>query len=170
MKKKNTKKSILKDAGKNSYNTSEFEIKKFGKEIRDHFDVVVEEMKDSIKLVAEGQVMLRGEMNRRFDEVDKRFDEHDKRLDGIDGRLYKHDGMFSEINSKLDTTLEYLIRIDEEITQIKEEIKEIKEKMKYLEENKIGKKDKEYVSLVEKVLNIEKEVKAIKIALKLKTA
>lgn len=141
--KKNTKKSILKDAGKNSYNTSEVMT-------------MLEGMNDSIKLVAEGQVMLRGEMNRRFDEVDKRFDEHDQ--------------MFHEVNSKLDTTLEYLFRIDEEITQIKEEIKEVKERMKYLEENNIGKKDKEYISLVEKVLNIEKEVKTIKIALKLKVA
>ena len=130
---------ILKDAGKNSYNTSEVMT-------------MLESMDDNIKLIAEGQVMLRGEMNKRFDEHDKRFDGVDARLDGIDTKLDKHGGMFSEINSKLETIFECLSGIDDKLENIEKRMRNIEEDIKELKTVTKNKTDLKIVMDFEKRL------------------
>jgi septation ring formation regulator EzrA len=116
---------------------------------KDKVLVVLEKMQDSIGLIAEGQTMFRGEMNRRFDEVDKRFDEHDQRFVEIGQR-------FSGIENNLKIALEYLFKIDEEITQIKSEIKEIKKK-DGIDKNWIASIEKR-IGIIEKQLKIQKQM------------
>jgi len=72
--------------------------------------VLVENLGDEIKLVAEGNLML----GERFDRMEQ-----------------KMDGGFKEIRQEMQggfkSTVEYLLHIDEEITQIKNDLKKLKE-------------------------------------------
>jgi chromosome segregation ATPase len=58
-------------------------IKEYKEETKRHFDVVAEDLKDEIKILAE-QVAANTE---KLEEHDRRFDKIDERFDEIDGTL-----------------------------------------------------------------------------------
>ena len=58
------------------------ELKEEGERTRRYFDVVAERLEGHIRLLAEGQVALR-------ENLDARFGAMDKRLDGLDRRLMR---------------------------------------------------------------------------------
>ena len=65
-------------------------------ETRRHFDVVAEDLKSRIQLVAEGVVLVdeklerfRAEVHERFETVDRRFEAVDRRFEAIDQRFMR---------------------------------------------------------------------------------
>ena len=65
-------------------------------ETRRHFDVVAEDLKSRIQLVAEGVVLVdeklerfRAEVHERFEAVDRRFEAVDRRFEAIDQRFMR---------------------------------------------------------------------------------
>ena len=56
------------------------DVREEGERTRRHFDVVAEQMKQDIALIAEGQKSLATSVNSRFREVDTELTSHDKRL------------------------------------------------------------------------------------------
>ena len=58
---------------------------KTAEEIKRHFDVVAESLKDEIKLVAEGHSIL----DRKMDGLDKKVGGLDKKMDGLDRKVDK---------------------------------------------------------------------------------
>ena len=58
---------------------------KTAEEIKRHFDVVAESLKDEIKLVAEGHSIL----DIKMDGLDKKVYELDIKMDGLDKKVYK---------------------------------------------------------------------------------
>jgi septation ring formation regulator EzrA len=114
---------------------------------KDKVLVVLEKMQEDIRLIAEGQQMLREDVNRRFTEVGKRFDQ-------VDGKFVEIGRRFSGIEDNLKAALEYLFRIDEEIGDIKKELEEKK---------KTEKINKSWTESIEKrIALIEKQLKARK--------
>jgi chaperonin cofactor prefoldin len=65
-------------------------------ETRRHFDVVAEDLKSRIQLVAEGVLLVdeklerfRAEVHERFEAVDRRFEAVDRRFEAIDQRFMR---------------------------------------------------------------------------------
>jgi hypothetical protein len=56
------------------------ELREEGRQTRRHFDVVAERLEGQIRLVAEGQVALREQMDMRFDGVGKELTQLDRRV------------------------------------------------------------------------------------------
>ena len=126
--------------------------------------VLVENMHDEIKLVAEGNLMLGERMERGFADVDKRFDEMERRMDigfekvwdkieSMDAKIESMDAkiasMEKDMQSSFKTVVECLSRIEDEIAEIKIELKRLEEK----------KADKEVLIAFEKRLaRIEREL------------
>lgn len=69
--------------------------------------IVLEEMNDSMKILAEGQIMLSG----RMDNLESRFD-----------------GLESEVRQGFSLIMDFLKRLDEELMGIKKDVEEAKEK------------------------------------------
>ncbi|MFA6376939.1 MAG: hypothetical protein WCX69_06085 [Candidatus Paceibacterota bacterium] len=133
--------------------------------------VLVENMHDEIKLVAEGNLMLGERMERGFADVDKRFDEMERRMDigfekvwdkieSMDAKIESMDAKIESMDAKIasmekdmqssfKTVVECLSRIEDEIAEIKIELKRLEEK----------KADKEVLIAFEKRLaRIEREL------------
>ena len=58
---------------------------KTAEEIKRHFDVVAESLKDEIKLVAEGHSIL----DRKMDGLDRKVEGLDRKVDGLDRKVDK---------------------------------------------------------------------------------
>jgi len=56
------------------------DVREEGERTRRHFDVVAEQMKQDIALIAEGQQALATSVNSRFRDVDEKLESHDRRL------------------------------------------------------------------------------------------
>ncbi len=51
---------------------------------KERFTILLEEMRGHFKLLAEGQLSIRQEMNQRFDQVDERFERLETKVDNIE--------------------------------------------------------------------------------------
>ena len=105
---------------------------------KEHFEVVLEDMNDSIKLIAEGQMAFRQEVNRRFDDVDRR-----------------HVEFRDETRANFKTVFDYLAKMDDELQDIKKTLKQ-------LDETKIDKSN--FAALAERVARLETELEKYKTA------
>jgi len=66
-----------------------------------------EDMRDDIKLIAEGVSGLKEEMNRIFEEVNKRFEQSDANFKAI----FKYQSGFSdEVHGKIKTASPYIFK------------------------------------------------------------
>jgi hypothetical protein len=84
-------------------------------EIRRHFDVVAESLRDDIRLLAEGHGYVIGRLDRvdqRLDGVDQRLNRVDQRLDGVDQRLDRVDQRLGNVDQRLDRVAQGLERIE----------------------------------------------------------
>lgn len=116
--------------------------------------VIMENMNDNIKLLAEGQMAL----NERFDGLENRFDGLESRFDGLEQRF---DKLERETKAGFKMIMDYLKRIDDEIIGIKSE----------LEDTKKNKVNWDVYSLLEKrVEKAEEQIEKVKALLKLKKA
>ncbi|MFA4880682.1 MAG: hypothetical protein WC650_03605 [Candidatus Doudnabacteria bacterium] len=80
--------------------------------------VLLENVNDNIKILAEGQTGL----NQRMDGLDQK-------MDGLGKNLSQRiDGLEQEMRDNFKSILQYLSRIEDEIMGIKEDIRELKEK------------------------------------------
>lgn len=119
--------------------------------------VLVENLGDQIKLVAEDNLMTREIMERGFERVDKRFDSIENRINRLEVRFDNLEAKVGflerDIHSSYKTVIEYLSRIENELAEIKAELKRLEEK----------KADKETLAEFEKrIIKIEREVVACK--------
>jgi len=113
---------------------------------KDYNAVILERMHDDIKVIAEGQIVLREEMNRRFDERKKDFDDFKEETRGNFRVLF-------EFKKETEENFEIVFK---ELSFIEAEIKDIKNSLKILEKNKA---DIEVVKdLIERVEKLEKEL------------
>jgi uncharacterized phage infection (PIP) family protein YhgE len=108
---------------------------------KDHFEVLLENMNDNIKLVAEGQMAFREEVDQRFTDFQKEtrsnfktiFDFRDETrsnfktlFDFRDETRSNFKTLFDfhgEARSNFKTAFDYLSRIDDELQDIKNELK-----------------------------------------------
>jgi len=131
--------------------------------------VLVENLGDQIKLVAEDGLMTREIMERGFERVDKRLDSIENRMDRLEIRFDNLEAKVDNLEAKVDnlearvgflekdtrdshkTVIEYLSRIESELAEIKAELRRLEEK----------KADKELLVTFEKrIVKIEREVAA----------
>ena len=109
--------------------------------------VIMENMNDNIKLLAEGQMAL----NERFDGLENRFDGLENRFDKLE----------RETKAGFSMIMDYLKRIDEEVIGIKSELESTREE----------KVNWDAYSLLEKrVEKAEEQIEKVKALLKLKKA
>jgi chromosome segregation ATPase len=145
-------------------------LKKFKDEICRHFDVVAEDLKDSLKSVAE-QVAANTEKlqehDLRFDKIDEKLQEHDLKFNKIEEKLQEHDLKFNKIDEKLqehdlrfnkiDEKLQghdsRLTKIDETLEVIKLDIEFIKNELK----QKVSRD--EFAALERRVAILEAKIK-----------
>jgi chromosome segregation ATPase len=131
-------------------------LKKFKDEICRHFDVVAEDLKDNIKIIAE-QVAANTEKlqehDLRFDKIDEKLQEHDLRLNKIEEKLQEHDSRFNKIDEKLQGHDSRLTKIDETLEVIKLDIEFIKNELK----QKVSRD--EFAALERRVAILEAKIK-----------
>lgn len=109
-----------------------------------HAIVLLEDMRDDIKLIAEGVSGLREEMNRRFEQVDKKFERIDENFKAV----FEFQSNFS------DEVYERLDQLDSKLAEIKEELKKINK-------NKVD--VKKFNLLEKRVIKLERKLEKYKI-------
>lgn len=98
--------------------SKKIKLKKMDKKTEEIFKastvaVLLENMNDNFKILAEGQMGLERRMNEKFDQIDTRLDRMDTRLDRIDTRFDRVDADFKEVKANQKITLEYLFNAEE---------------------------------------------------------
>jgi len=130
---------------------------------KDHFEALLENMNDNIKLVAEGQVAFRDEINQRLTDFQKEtrdnfktiFDFRDETRDNFKTIFDFRD----ETRDNFKTVFDYLARIDNEL-------QDIKNSLKRLDETKLDKS--EFDDLAKRVARLERELEECKGSLETK--
>lgn len=128
---------------------------------KEHFEVLLENMNDSIKLVAEGQLAFRQEVNQKFNEADQRLaDFRDETqanfkilFDFRDETQSNFKTLFDfrdRTDSNFKTIFDYLSRMDDEL-------QDIKKSLQRLDETKIDKA--KFAALGQRVAQVEQELK-----------
>ncbi len=102
---------------------------------KDYYEVTMEYIKDTVKVVAEGQKTMGEKIDRDFT--------------GLSNNLIEFQ---NETRSNFKTIFDYLSRIDDELKDIKNEMKKIKEELK----NKVD--FVRFEALESRVLKIEEEL------------
>jgi len=96
------------------------DLKKFKDEICRHFDVIAEDLKDNLKIIAEqvgANTEKLQEHDERFNKIEEKLQEHDQRFNKIEKKLQDHDDRFNKIDESLE-----IIKLDIEF--IKNELKQ----------------------------------------------
>jgi chromosome segregation ATPase len=145
-------------------------LKKFKDEICRHFDVVAEDLKDNIKIIAE-QVAANTEKlqehDLRFDKIDEKLQEHDLRLNKIEEKLQEHDSRFNKIEEKLQEHDSRFNKIDEKLqghdsrlTKIDETLEVIKLDIEFIKNELKQKVSRdEFAALERRVAILEAKIK-----------
>ena len=92
-------------------------------EIKRHFGVVVEGLRSDMRVIAEGQDVLReglerldNRMETRFERVETRLDRVDIRLDRVDVRLEHVENGLGSLNRKVEGLTDVVQRVHSELT------------------------------------------------------
>ena len=145
-------------------------LKKFKDEICRHFDVVAEDLKDNIKIIAE-QVAANTEKlqehDLRFDKIDEKLQEHDLRLNKIEEKLQEHDSRFNKIEEKLQEHDSRFNKIEEKLqghdsrlTKIDETLEVIKLDIEFIKNELKQKVSRdEFAALERRVAILEAKIK-----------
>ena len=127
-------------------------IAAFADEIKRHFGVVVENLDDQIKLIAEGHI----DTNRRLDGIDNRLDGIDNRLDGIDNRLDGVDNRLDGIDNRLDIVEEKIDFISEKTVANSQDLEIVKKDLTFVKQDLRHKVSyDEFAALEKRVLALE---------------
>jgi len=121
---------------------------------KEHFEVLLENMNDSIQLIAEGQDMFRQEVKQRFNESGKRFFEFQSETRANFQELFE---FRAETRANFKQVIDCLMNMEDELA-------DIKMKLNKLSEEKMDKK--EFVILESRVLKLERELEQYKTLLK----
>src|SRR6516225_3725475 len=65
------------------------DVREEGERTRRHFDMVADQMRDQIALIAEGHKALESSSNARFNEIKTVLDKHDKRIMKLEAESIK---------------------------------------------------------------------------------
>jgi len=146
------------------------DLKKFKDEICRHFDVIAEDLKNNLKIIAE-QVGANTEKlqehderfnkideklqehDQRFNKIEEKLEEHDERFNKIEGKLQEHDKKFNKIEGKLQDHDDRFNKIDESLEIIKLDIEFIKNELK----QKVSRD--EFAALEKRVARLEAKIK-----------
>lgn len=140
-----------------------------------HVMVILEDMRDGIGLLAEGQTGLqrqldgltdevhsfRDETDVRFAKVDARFAKVDARFDQMDASFDQMNTEFKEVKANQKITLEHLFNVDERFEALEREMQEIK-----LELARLSKKifsPEETKSFSKRIVIIEKDMEKFRV-------
>ena len=125
------------------------DLKKFKDEICRHFDVIAEDLKDNLKIIAEqvgANTEKLQEHDERFNKIEEKLEEHDERFNKIEGKLQEHDKKFNKIEGKLQEHDERFDKIDEKFNKIKGKLQEHDERFNKIDESlEIIKLDIEFI-------------------------
>ena len=137
---------------------------------KDHFEALLENMNDNIKLVAEGQTAFRDEVNARFDVVDQRFAKADQRFAKVDQRFVSFQketrDNFKTIFDFRDETRDNFKTVFDYLSRIDNELQDIKKRLQRLDETKLDKG--EFDDLAKRVARLERELEECKGSLETK--
>jgi chromosome segregation ATPase len=146
------------------------DLKKFKDEICRHFDVIAEDLKDNLKIIAE-QVGANTEKlqehderfnkieeklqehDQRFNKIEEKLEEHDERFNKIEEKLQEHDKKFNKIEGKSQDHDDRFNKIDESLEIIKLDIEFIKNELK----QKVSRD--EFAALEKRVARLEAKIK-----------
>lgn len=143
--------------------------------------VLMEDMRDDIKLLAEGQMALNERFGRleakvdnleikvdrleaKFDNLEIRVDSLETKLDAVDNKIDTQIGLLrTEMNEKFQLVFEYLSRIEDEIVELRAELKRV-------DREKVSRE--EFEQFVRRLEKVERELERQKVRLeeKYKTA
>jgi chromosome segregation ATPase len=132
------------------------DLKKFKDEICRHFDVIAEDLKDNLKIIAEqvgANTEKLQEHDERFNKIEEKLQEHDERFNKIEGKLQEHDERFNKIEGKLQDHDDRFNKIDESLEIIKLDIEFIKNELK----QKVSRD--EFAALEKRVARLEAKIK-----------
>ena len=103
-------------------------IEKFSK--NDRFLVIVKDVREEIKLVAEGNAILQKRMDAGFEGVNGRMDSMGNRMDSVEGKidLLKQD--IDSVKEDLNSVKEDLNSVKEDLVAVKEDLNSVKEEMR----------------------------------------
>ncbi len=130
---------------------------------KDHFEALLENMNDNIKLVAEGQTAFRDEVNARFDVVDQRFAKADQRFVSFQKETRDN---FKTIFDFRDETRDNFKTVFDYLSRIDNELQDIKKRLQRLDETKLDKG--EFDDLAKRVARLERELEECKGSLETK--
>jgi len=139
------------------------DLKKFKDEICRHFDVIAEDLKDNLKIIAE-QVGTNTEKlqehderfnkieeklqehDQRFNKIEEKLEEHDERFNKIEGKLQEHDKKFNKIEGKLQEHDERFDKIDKKFNKIEGKLQDHDDRFNKIDESlEIIKLDIEFI-------------------------
>jgi chromosome segregation ATPase len=132
------------------------DLKKFKDEICRHFDVIAEDLKDNLKIIAEqvgANTEKLQEHDERFNKIEEKLQEHDQRFNKIEEKLEEHDERFNKIEGKLQEHDDRFNKIDESLEIIKLDIEFIKNELK----QKVSRD--EFAALEKRVARLEAKIK-----------
>jgi len=128
--------------------------------------VLLENMNDNIKILAEGQMSLREEIGNLRGEMHEEIGDLRGEMHGainiLRGEMHKEIGnLRGEMKEGFDLLMEYVMRIDEEVVNIRKELEGVREK----------KVDWSIYSTLEKRMKVaESQIEKMKVLLKLKNS
>jgi chromosome segregation ATPase len=136
--------------------------------------VLLENLNDNIKVIAEGQVDLGRKIDRlddRMDNMEGKMDNMEARMGNMEGRMGNIEGRMDNMEGKVDNMegkvdnlgiemkegfsliMDYLKKIDEEVVSIRKDVEMLKEKKADRDENAI---------LEKRLEKVEKEMMSLK--------
>jgi len=104
------------------------DLKKFKDKICRHFDVIAEDLKDNLKIIAE-QVGTNTEKlqehDERFNKIDEKLEEHDERFNKIDESLeiIKFDIEFIKNELKQKVSRDEFVALEKRVARLEAKIK-----------------------------------------------
>jgi chromosome segregation ATPase len=139
------------------------DLKKFKDEICRHFDVIAEDLKDNLKIIAE-QVGTNTEKlqehDERFNKIEGKLQEHDKKFNKIEEKLQEHDERFNKIDEKFNKIEGKLQDHDDRFNKIDESLEIIKLDIEFIKNELKQKVSRdEFAALEKRVARLEAKIK-----------
>jgi chromosome segregation ATPase len=99
-------------------------------------NVLLEQIQDQVRGVAEGQIGLRAEMERRFDETERRINARLETLElavrNLGGRIGALEDKVTALEKRLDLVEQRLDRVEQRLDQVEKNVVEIRQELHVL--------------------------------------
>jgi|GEM_PF-3727978 len=99
-------------------------------------NVLLEQIQDQVRAVAEGQIGLRAEMERRFDDTERRINARFETLElairSLGGRIGALENRVEAIERRLGLIEQRLDRVDQRLDQVEKSVVELRQELHVL--------------------------------------